>query len=616
MSNWAAVAGRASAAPAPVEAPAPTAEERVAVVDTNAIISGLRLENLADRFCTIPEVLTEVRDKQARTFLSTLPFTIDVREPDEESLKAVQRFARETGDIHSLSTVDVKLLALAHSLEVAANGQANLRGHPVQVRTRQKHKSRPRQLPGWGTVPNPEDWKVVDEAPEDVLTNATGPGQSRIIAAVQSLTLDGATEAAPPSALPPPPPTAVSTVAPAAGSFGAAAAAAAAAGAAAALVPPPAQASTGQEEHPQAQASGAPQPPAQAMTSASGQGHGEDGEDDDQDDDEEEEDDGWCTAAKSRNAARRKARKERRHAAWMEAQQQQQQKAAQPSQQGTGTAAAAAPAPAAAADAAEAEAGQEDEEEEEDEEVEMEEHEGVELVTDDGEDDEGEDGDEGEEGAPSEAGTAATTAATTTTAAAGGLEVVDELLPNTTSNVFTVTADFAMQNVMLQMGLRLVTRDGKQITRVSRWALRCSACYFVTKEAGRLFCPRCGNMTMDKVEVTVGPGGAEFFGVRKKFILRGTRYSLPKPKGGRQAVRNPILREDVLLARQAGNRRGGAKPVVAGELDPFAPEYGTETWHQAGGGRGGGKGLPRQLQLTSWKNNPNEVKAQRKSRRK
>jgi hypothetical protein len=47
---------------------------------------------------------------------------------------AVQRFARETGDIHSLSTVDVKLVALAHTLEVAAYGDKHLREHPVQVR--------------------------------------------------------------------------------------------------------------------------------------------------------------------------------------------------------------------------------------------------------------------------------------------------------------------------------------------------------------------------------------------------------------------------------------------------------------------------------------------------
>ena len=32
------------------------------------------------------------------------------------------------------------------------------------------------------------------------------------------------------------------------------------------------------------------------------------------------------------------------------------------------------------------------------------------------------------------------------------------------------------------------------------------------------------------MEVVVGPDGAEQFGVRKKHIIRGTRYPLPKPK--------------------------------------------------------------------------------------
>ena len=45
-----------------------------------------------------------------------------------------------------------------------------------------------------------------------------------------------------------------------------------------------------------------------------------------------------------------------------------------------------------------------------------------------------------------------------------------------------------------------------------------------------MFCPNCGNMAMERVEVTVGPDGAEYFGVRKKHCLKGTRFSLPKPK--------------------------------------------------------------------------------------
>lgn len=60
--------------------------------------------------------------------------------------------------------------------------------------------------------------------------------------------------------------------------------------------------------------------------------------------------------------------------------------------------------------------------------------------------------------------------------------------PETPSNVITVaspitcvTADFAMQNVLLQMGLQLQAPNGLRLKRVSRFAQRCSACFFVVK---------------------------------------------------------------------------------------------------------------------------------------
>jgi rRNA maturation endonuclease Nob1 len=40
---------------------------------------------------------------------------------------AVTRFARATGDMHSLSAVDVKLLALAYTLEAATHGTSHLK---------------------------------------------------------------------------------------------------------------------------------------------------------------------------------------------------------------------------------------------------------------------------------------------------------------------------------------------------------------------------------------------------------------------------------------------------------------------------------------------------------
>lgn len=40
-----------------------------------------------------------------------------------------------------------------------------------------------------------------------------------------------------------------------------------------------------------------------------------------------------------------------------------------------------------------------------------------------------------------------------------------------------MTADFAMQNVLLQMGLSLVGVEGKRIRKVKTWVLRCHACF-------------------------------------------------------------------------------------------------------------------------------------------
>lgn len=43
------------------------------------------------------------------------------------SPSAVTRFARATGDLHSLSAVDIKLVALAYTLEAATYGTTHLR---------------------------------------------------------------------------------------------------------------------------------------------------------------------------------------------------------------------------------------------------------------------------------------------------------------------------------------------------------------------------------------------------------------------------------------------------------------------------------------------------------
>jgi RNA-binding protein NOB1 len=129
------------------------------------------------------------------------------------------------------------------------------------------------------------------------------------------------------------------------------------------------------------------------------------------------------------------------------------------------------------------------------------------------------------------------------------------------------------QNVAIQMGLRLVAPDGLRITRLQRWVLRCHACGGVSRDTARHFCARCGNATLQRVSLSVDAQGVEHVGVRKRFNLRGTRYSLPAPKGGRYAV-NPVLREDQLAMKRLpskGNRGGGD------DVDVFAAEFGHDT---------------------------------------
>ena len=59
------------------------------VVDSGPLIKGVRLERIeAEHYVTVPEVMLEIRDRQARQLLSTLPVELETREPSEEAIKA------------------------------------------------------------------------------------------------------------------------------------------------------------------------------------------------------------------------------------------------------------------------------------------------------------------------------------------------------------------------------------------------------------------------------------------------------------------------------------------------------------------------------------------------
>ncbi|KAF9534695.1 Nin one binding Zn-ribbon like-domain-containing protein [Crepidotus variabilis] len=133
-----------------------------------------------------------------------------------------------------------------------------------------------------------------------------------------------------------------------------------------------------------------------------------------------------------------------------------------------------------------------------------------------------------------------------------------------------MTADFAMQNVLLQMGLNLVGLEGKRIEKVKTWVLRCHACFKLCKDNSKKFCPSCGNPTLIRASVTVAAPGAspdaQPMQVHLKrnfqYKLRGTKYSIPAPKAGsaKSGSRTGlILREDQVEYMRARKRADGKR---------------------------------------------------------
>ncbi|KAG0709858.1 Nin one binding Zn-ribbon like-domain-containing protein [Suillus ampliporus] len=133
-----------------------------------------------------------------------------------------------------------------------------------------------------------------------------------------------------------------------------------------------------------------------------------------------------------------------------------------------------------------------------------------------------------------------------------------------------MTGDFAVQNVLLQMGLALVGTEGKRIQKVKSWVLRCHACFKICKDNSKQFCPSCGNPTLMRASVTVASPDASpdapamQVHLKKNFQykVRGTKYSIPAPKPG-SAKTGPgeglVLREDQLEYTRAKKRADGKR---------------------------------------------------------
>ncbi|KAK3831852.1 MAG: Nin one binding Zn-ribbon like-domain-containing protein [Linnemannia gamsii] len=384
------------------------------VLDTSPFLRGgaSKLRALADKFYTIPEVLNEIRDKQARKDLDMLPFDIQVINPNESSVRAVSAFARKTGDLAVLSATDLRVLALAYQIELETCGMKRIRTEPIRANvqptgnkpaaTPRRTKHSAKEITGdfedeepstTTTTENSQQEQeqgntVLEEESEDEEEEAEDQDVQDISGKLENLTTEeGKTE-------------------------------------------------EGAEQK---------EDETKDATDSTGQNN------------EDDDDDGeWITPENVKKYTRHGTLKPKK-------------------------------------------------------------------------------------------------------------KVRKMLLMQTACT----TGDFAMQNVLLQMGLNLLSIDGLRISKVKNWVLRCHACTKVTHDMDKKFCPSCGNSTLMRTSTSTDQNGNVKYFLKKNMVynLRGTKYSIPAPKGGRKN-NDLILREDQREFELSMKFQRRQK-----KIDAFDPDY-------------------------------------------
>jgi RNA-binding protein NOB1 len=106
--------------------------------------------------------------------------------------------------------------------------------------------------------------------------------------------------------------------------------------------------------------------------------------------------------------------------------------------------------------------------------------------------------------------------------------------PQKKMEVAVLTTDFAMQNVILQINLNLLSSSLLRIKNVRSVVLRCQACFLVCREMGKQFCPRCGKPSLTRVSCSTTNSGEFKLHLKKNFQYnsRGDRFSIPKAVHG------------------------------------------------------------------------------------
>lgn len=171
-----------------------------------------------------------------------------------------------------------------------------------------------------------------------------------------------------------------------------------------------------------------------------------------------------------------------------------------------------------------------------------------------------------------------------------------------TMQVGVLTTDFAMQNVIMQINLNLLSPQLTRVKHLKTFVLRCHACFQVSKDMSKQFCPRCGQPSLTRVACSTSSSGEFKLHLKKnmQWSHRGDRYSIPKPvhgaahgrvKGGGKGSwgNDLILAEDQKEYQRAITQEKKAKSYDLMDQD-YLPGILTGDRHRSGGRKKVGAG--------------------------
>lgn len=81
------------------------------------------------------EVIDEVKNNRQVKSLAVLPYQLEIKQANAESIKVITDFAKKTGDFAALSITDINVLALTYELEKRFVGAEHLKSDPIISKT-------------------------------------------------------------------------------------------------------------------------------------------------------------------------------------------------------------------------------------------------------------------------------------------------------------------------------------------------------------------------------------------------------------------------------------------------------------------------------------------------